>query len=243
MYVYDRRTRVATELVVHPQNILHRALMNGLITPEEARTHKFQHAAEEAAYNVSEGWPEGEGFGSSDMTFVIQDMLSIAGIKTEFVNHRLTRKDHPVEKEAAALDMDLAKTYADAWSDTLIGKLAPKFLTPKALGTVLRDKWIDVMGYETRSLQWRSARWMKPAEWAQQMKAICPEYNGFHAGKVGSWLSRFSGVEVQPAREYSVCLYIKGKPEELTEIMGQAKQARADEIDMQDDGTLRLWWD
>ncbi len=159
------------------------------------------------------------------------------------VVHPQDRKREETSKEAASLDMDLAKTYCDAWSPTLIGKLAPKFLSPKALGDVLRDKWFDAVGAETRSLQWRSARWMKPAEWAQQMKTVCPEYNGFHAGKVGSWLSRFSGVEVQPAREYSVCLYIKGDPEELAQIAGQAKQVRADEVDMQDDGTLRLWWD
>jgi hypothetical protein len=94
MYSYDRRSRVAArgEYVVHPENILHRALMNGLITPEEAKSTKFQHAAQEAAEELAASWPEGEGFGSSDMTFVVQDMLDNAGVKTHFVNHRLTRK-------------------------------------------------------------------------------------------------------------------------------------------------------
>jgi hypothetical protein len=152
--------------------------------------------------------------------------------------------DTSPHKEAAALDMDLAKTYADAWSDELVGKFAPKFIPPEKLGVALRDQWFDLVGANTRSLQWRSAKWMKPAEWAGQMKTVCPEYNGFHAGKVGSWLSRFGGVEVQPAREYSVCVYLKGDPKELATIERQAKQAiHADEVDMQQDGTLRLWWD
>jgi hypothetical protein len=149
----------------------------------------------------------------------------------------------PATKEAAALDMDLARTFVDAWSNLLIGKMAPKFLAPQALGDALRDQWFDAVAAETRSLQWRSSKWLKPAEWAAQMKAICPEYNNFHAGKVGAWLSKFSGVEVQPAREYSVCIYLKGDPDELSQIETQAKRFRADEVNMQDDGTLRLWWD
>lgn len=153
-----------------------------------------------------------------------------------------SQPEEPTTKQAAALDMDLAKTYADAWSSMLIGKLASQFLKPKDLGDAIRDKWFDVVGAEVRSLQWRSSKWIKPAEWAEQMKQVCPEYNQFHAGKVGAWLSRFSGVEVQPAREYSVCVYIKGNPEELSQIASQAKQARAGESDMQNDGTLRLWW-
>jgi len=146
-------------------------------------------------------------------------------------------------KEAGSLDMDLAKTYADAWSPTLIGKLAPKFVSPAKLGDVLQPIWFDQVGSGIRSLQWRSSRWMKAADWGQQMKMICPEYNGFHAGKVGTWLSHFD-VEVQPAREHSVCIYIKGAPESLATIENMAKRAvHADEVDLQDDGTLRLWWD
>ena len=138
----------------------------------------------------------------------------------------------------------MAKAFADSWSSSLIGKLAPKFIPPAKLGEALRDQWFELVGVDVRSLQWRSSKWMKPAEWAEQMKTICPEYNAFHAGKVGAFLSRFNGVELQPAREYSVCVYLKGDSAELSQIETQAKRAmHASEVDMQEDGTLRLWWD
>lgn len=124
--------------------------------------------------------------------------------------------------ELSGFDMDLASTYADAWSDELVGQL----------------------GKRTRALQWRSTKWIKPSEWAEQMTAICPTYNRFSAAKVGVWLAQFSNIEVQPAREYSVCLYLKGSPETLATILKQAPEAVfADEADMEKDGTLRLWWD
>jgi hypothetical protein len=144
----------------------------------------------------------------------------------------------------AAMDLDLAKAYADAWSDGLIGKYAPKYIKPAKLGEMLRDHWMNEVGMSIRNLQFRSSKWMAPGEWATQMKLLCPEYNGFHAGKVGAWLGRYPGVEVQPAREYSVCLYLKGDPDSLSKISSEASRVgRADESDFQGDGTLRLWWD
>lgn len=79
--------------VVSPSSILHRSVLNDLITPEEARSSLFQRAAEEAADRINEGWLEGEGFGSSDMTFVQEDMLNIAGIPNAYRNGRLVRTD------------------------------------------------------------------------------------------------------------------------------------------------------
>lgn len=147
-------------------------------------------------------------------------------------------------REAAALDMDMAKAYADAWSSALVGKLAPKFIPPVKLGELLRAQWFDLVGAVARNLEWRCSRWMSPGECGAQFAAICPEYNQFHASKVCAWLSQFPGVEVQPAREHSVTLYLKGKPEELAQIEHQARGLiHADEVDMQMDGTLRLWWD
>jgi hypothetical protein len=147
-------------------------------------------------------------------------------------------------RTAAVVDMDLAKTYADAWSNDLIGRLAPRFIPPAKLGEVLRGQWFDLVGVHARSLEWRSSQWMTPASWAAQMELVCPEYNMFHAGKVGAWLSLLPGVEVQPAREHSVCLYLRGSPEDLAKVEWQAKKViHADVVDMQVDGTLRLWWD
>jgi len=53
-----------------------------MITIDEAHSPKFVAAAESAASHLRESWPEGEGFGSSDFTFLLQDFLSEAGVKT-----------------------------------------------------------------------------------------------------------------------------------------------------------------
>jgi hypothetical protein len=246
VYSYDRRS-ASRGYVVHPHDIIRRALGVGLLTPAEATSTKIQHAAQSAAEELRESWPEGEGFGSSDMTFVMQDMLNNAGIPTEFRNNRLERKDSAGKTArgvTAALDTGLAKAYADAWSPALIGKNAPKYIGAAHLGEMLWDHWVHEVAMKVRTLQYRSSSWMAPSELAAQMALLCPEYNSFHAGKVCAFLARFPGVEVQPAREYSVCLYVKGDPDPLQKIASAAKAfVHADEVDYQDDGSLRLWWD
>jgi hypothetical protein len=92
-YSYDRTGSRREDWVVSPDRILDRAVSNKLITREESHSRKFQDAAEMAAEELRDHWPEGEGFGSSDMTYVIRDMLENAGIKTEFSGYKLVRKD------------------------------------------------------------------------------------------------------------------------------------------------------
>lgn len=83
--------------VVSPEAILHRCVVNGLLTPEEARTPSGEWnltlyvAAVTVADDLRDSWSEGEGFGSSDFTYLAQDFLREAGLKAEFVNNRLTR--------------------------------------------------------------------------------------------------------------------------------------------------------
>lgn len=69
--------------------------MNGLINNEEMRDSKFQQAADEAADELAEFWPEGEGFSSSAMTSVIESFLHSVGLKTEYKSYKLMRKDLP----------------------------------------------------------------------------------------------------------------------------------------------------
>ena len=120
------------------------------------------------------------------------------------------------------------------------------------------DAWSDRAASEFRDLDWRGSEWMTPAEWTEQAELIVPGYNVFDAREVGRWLQRFSGIKVQPAREGSVALYVKGsratleKMKELAryrhEFPGggpeesEALGAEADEASIQD-GELRLWWD
>jgi hypothetical protein len=132
--------------------------------------------------------------------------------------------------DAALLDGDmrgLAKAYADAWSPSNIAKLFEEL----------------ELGYELRSLTYRSSKWMTPAAWGKVMKVVCPDYGDFDATKVAYYLNSFKGISVLAARENSVCIYIKGDPEVLKQMMEEARLVKADESNIQPDGTLRLWWD
>lgn len=78
--------------IVSPDHIIRRAVACGLLTLEESLTRAVLYAAQLAAEDLAESWPEDEGFGSSDMTFVMESMLRSAGFATEFRDNRLCRK-------------------------------------------------------------------------------------------------------------------------------------------------------
>jgi hypothetical protein len=114
-------------------------------------------------------------------------------------------------------------------------------------------KNMRVKGQWTRSIdEWQAT--MHAAIQANLAADVPPEeldpkddtYNGFKAATVARWLKKWDGIEVQPAREYSVALYIKGPtaPYVLAAMLKAAKRGtKADEAAIQADGTLRLWWD
>ncbi len=79
--------------VVTPEQIIARALMNRLLSSAEANTREVRQSAENEAERLAESWPEDEGFGSSDMTYSVQNMLNNAGFKADFVGGRLQRLD------------------------------------------------------------------------------------------------------------------------------------------------------
>lgn len=144
----------------------------------------------------------------------------------------------------AALDMGLARAFADAWSSALIAEHGPKHIEPAKLGELLRSHWVNEVAMNIRNLEYRCGTWMAPEDLVAQMRLVCPQYNQFHIGLVGKWLGLFPGVEAQPAREHSVAIYLKGDPNMLSKAAHEAKAAvHADTVDFQDDGTLRLWWD
>ena len=149
------------------------------------------------------------------------------------------------DRTAASIDMDFAKAYCDSWSKTLIGKLGPKMVSPKVLAELLEKDWFNSVAVELRDLKYRSSKWMPPAEYIAQMKVICPGYNEFTVRRLAKLIlaPEAAGIQLQPAREYSVCIYIKGPPEALTWLQANAQPiALADEVHLQGD-ELRLWWD
>lgn len=92
---------------------------------------------------------------------------------------------------------------------------------------------------------------MSVADWSETMRqallANDPEsdltYNKFDLARVTKALRKIPDISVAPAREYSPALYAAGPQESLNKLYKMAKRLGADEVDFQDDGTLRLWWD
>ena len=86
----DAKT-ASEDWVMAPESILRRAVVNGLLSLDQANSRTVKDAALEVAEDLRSTWPEGEGegFGSSDGTFVVKDMLERAGFKTAFVNGKL----------------------------------------------------------------------------------------------------------------------------------------------------------
>ena len=76
-------------LIFNPSNLLSRAVRGNFITQEQSDTDKFKDVAQEVAEEFSSDWEEGQGFGSSDMTVAVGDLLDLVGIQNGYVNGRL----------------------------------------------------------------------------------------------------------------------------------------------------------
>lgn len=76
--------------VISGEDIIRRALYSGLLANEEA-TLEVCEAAGSVAEQLNSFWPEGCGFGSSDMTACVHSMLIQANLPAGFVRGRLTR--------------------------------------------------------------------------------------------------------------------------------------------------------
>lgn len=79
-----------TRYVVSPEQIIQNSLRLNFITPEEAEDRRVKAIAEEVADDFTDEWPEGQGVGSSDMTFLIKNFLDALGKETAFVDNKLT---------------------------------------------------------------------------------------------------------------------------------------------------------
>lgn len=76
--------------IISPNQIIQRSLRSNFITPEEADDKRVQAIAAEVADDLTEYWPDGQGFGSSDMTYLIKSFLDALGKETAFVDNKLT---------------------------------------------------------------------------------------------------------------------------------------------------------
>lgn len=83
--------------VMYPEQILNRAeRVAGYELLPEVGEEKRKEIATEVAEELALDWPEGEGFGSSDGTYVVKDYLNQliwatgANLRTDFVGGYLT---------------------------------------------------------------------------------------------------------------------------------------------------------
>ncbi len=101
-------------------------------------------------------------------------------------------------------------------------------------------------GQNKRELEWKSEHRIPLAEAAEAYAQIDGNYNEFQPTMLADLLAEFpdQGIEVTPAREYSVAVYLHARP-------GLRRQVRkfvednwlADEVDWKEADTLRVWWD
>lgn len=90
-----------------------------------------------------------------------------------------------------------------------------------------------------RRLDWKASEYAEGDMIKKALMAIGGGYNEFEPNKVSDIILKIDyNAKVYVAREGSVCLYIiTSKPDKMI------KALNADEGDLQQDGSIRVWWD
>ncbi len=98
-------------------------------------------------------------------------------------------------------------------------------------------------------MQYRPTAWDTPKKVVDAIKSVFyvngtwDDYNDFQADQVIKIIERFPSVKFQFGREYSPVLYAQGSPDDLKNLKKALGRTHTEELDIQDDGTLRAWWD
>jgi len=123
-----------------------------------------------------------------------------------------------IEENFPAKLRDFVKAYADA-------VLFEEF------------EWKDLAG--VRQLKWEG-EWTNAEELSEQAQLI-GEYNEFSPDTVAEVINIFGrDARYKLAREYSPVIYVK--PKKMWDATGVAA-TKADEVYVQPNGEVRLWWD
>ena len=101
---------------------------------------------------------------------------------------------------------------------------------------------------QKRTLEWQSDRRIPLQDAAVCYAAIVDGYNEFQPQVIADLRTAFAdcGIEVTPAREYSVAVYlhIPDNPGLRKQVEGFVRaNFQADFVSWQDSGTLHVWWD
>ncbi len=140
-----------------------------------------------------------------------------------------TRKGNKAVEDVASIIKEFRTVYADA---------VVECLTEAA--------WQEAS--QKRTLKWRSDRRIPLQDAAVCYAAIVEGYNEFQPSMIADLYAAFAdcGIEVTPAREYSVAVYLHvpdkpGLRKRVEEFVRANFQA--DVVSWQDGGTLHVWWD
>lgn len=177
----------------------------------------------------------------NDLRNGMQRVASLGGDWTDQERSAISR----LRADLAVVEIAIKNWGTPAKAAKLPAGADPAFVEAFPKNMMLKGQWTRSIG------EWQAT--MHAAIQANNAADLPPEerdpkddtYNEFKAERVAKWLTKWSGeIEVQPAREYSVALYIKGPADVLAAMQKAAKRGtKADDFDLQADGTLRLWWD
>lgn len=130
---------------------------------------------------------------------------------------------------ASQVMRDFRKTYADAVNADMTD-----------------EQWQEAA--RVRRLTWQSRHRLSLADAVKCYGQMAINYNEFHAGLIQALHCAFrcDGIEVTPAREYSVAVYLHvpavGDLRQRVETFAR-ERFNADNVGWTDEGTLRVWWD
>ena len=98
-------------------------------------------------------------------------------------------------------------------------------------------------GYRVRDLDYKADSYVTPEEGTKIMRNSLGKYgyNEFKPSLILRTEELFENPEIRLAREYSVCIYVKGKPK--ASLSSIKDTMNADEVSKEKDGTTRIWWD
>lgn len=105
---------------------------------------------------------------------------------------------------------------------------------------------------QKRTLEWKSDRRIPLEDAAACYAQIVDGYNAFQPHMIADLNAKFAdcGIEVTPAREYSVAVYVhipvldmEDRPLRKRVERFVRRHFEADAVMWQSDGSLRIWWD
>jgi hypothetical protein len=171
-----------------------------------------------------------------------QAVLKLAKSSPEF--RRALKAELTKQTKRASVVQETMDAYADA-----------NYPLPEDMDPMSDEGYLQATS--KRKLIFRSRQWLKPREWAALMEKATPGgYNYFEPKKVLRWLNTMESklnlkgsLEVQPARENSVMMYVRG-PQPLIEALvkgGRRGVVAIDEVGWETSGPQSyvawFWWD